>query len=203
MANLFKNALRQTHKRSKKFSKNQDGATAIEFALVALPFFALLFAIIELAIIFFVNSALNNATSEAGRLIRVGQFQNCGGATRFRQLVCENMQGLGSCDANLRVDVVSNPTFSSISLPNTNNVTVNPVTGLFTPPAGTFTPVIAASSPVVVQSTFYYRLVLPAQLTRLETNSGTGIRILKSTTAFRTEPFPPSTFCPPPPPPPT
>jgi len=187
MANRFKNAVRRAHNRSKRFSKNHDGATAIEFALVALPFFALLFAIIELAIIFFVNSALNNATSEAGRLIRVGQFQDCGGATRFKQLVCQN---------------ISNPTFSSISLPNTNNVTVNPVTGLFTPSDGTFTPVIAASSPVVVQSTFYYRLVLPAQLTRLETNSGTGIRILRSTTAFRTEPFPPSTFCPPVPPPP-
>ena len=198
MANRFKNAVRRAHNRSKRFSKNHDGATAIEFALVALPFFALLFAIIELAIIFFVNSALNNATSEAGRLIRVGQFQDCGGATRFKQLVCQNMDGLGACNANLRVDVVSNATFSSISLPNTNNVTIDPVTGLFTPSDGTFTPVIAASSPVVVQSTFYYRLVLPAQLTRLESNSGTGIRILKSTTAFRTEPFPPSTSCPPP-----
>jgi len=182
--------------RSQKFSKNEEGATAVEFALVALPFFALIFAIIELAIIFFIGSALNNATSEAGRLVRVGQFQDCGGAETFKEHVCENMRGLGNCEANLRVDVISDSLFSNIAVPDTSDVTVDPATGEFTPEVGTFTPDIGASSPVIVQSTFYYRLALPAQLTRLESSPGSNIRILKSTTAFNTEPFPPSSACP-------
>ena len=185
-------------KRIRRYLSQDEGATAIEFALVAIPFFSLIFAIIELSIIFFINSVLTHATSESGRLIRIGQFQNCGGATAFKQLVCNEMNNLGNCQQNLRVDVVSEPTFSAIMPPNTN--VPPPTPGMpappFMPPDGTFTPGIVASQPVVVRSTFYYRLALPPQLTQLESTRGTGIRELRSVTAFRTEPFPPSTACP-------
>jgi len=186
MAEFLKNVARRSKARSKTFSKNQDGATAIEFALVALPFFALIFAIIELAIIFFISSALNNATSEAGRLIRVGQFQDCGGGARFKELVCENMDQLGNCQANLRVDVISEPKFSDITIPDTTQLVDDGIVdGLNTKVAD------------VGQFDFFYRLALPTQLTRLESTPGSNIRILKSTTAFQTEPFPPSSDCPP------
>ena len=199
MAEFLKNVARRSKARSKTFSKNQDGATAIEFALVALPFFALIFAIIELAIIFFISSALNNATSEAGRLIRVGQFQDCGGGARFKELVCENMDQLGNCQANLRVDVISEPKFSDITIPDTTQLVDDGIVdGLNTKVAdvGQFDEA-PASTPVIIQSTFFYRLALPTQLTRLESSPGSNIRILKSTTAFQTEPFPPSSACPP------
>ena len=35
------------------FARRQEGAAAVEFAFVALPFFALLFAILETALVFF------------------------------------------------------------------------------------------------------------------------------------------------------
>jgi len=205
MTEFLKRALTRARRHSKKYSKNQDGATAIEFALVAIPFFALIFAIIELSIIFFIGSALSNAVSEAGRLIRVGQFQGCGGAEEFKTLVCENMDGLGQCSSNLRVDVLSQPNFSSITPPDTSVPEVdedgNPLPpGSFTPPNGSFSPSIIASTPVVIQATFYYRLALPAQLTRLESSPGSNIRTLKAITAFQTEPYPPNLPCPPTPP---
>lgn len=198
MAKYFQRALF----RARRFSKNQDGATAIEFAFVAIPFFALIFAIIELAIIFFINSAMSNAVSEAGRLVRVGQFQGCGGAEEFKTLVCDNMSGLGQCTQNLRVDVLSEPEFSNISVPDTDipdeDDMGNPIPpGTFTPEDGTFSTNIQASVPVVIQATFYYKLALPPQLTRLESSAGTGTRVLKSVTAFRTEPYPPNAPCPP------
>jgi len=200
MASYF----RRARLRAKRFSKNQEGATAIEFAFVAVPFFALIFAIIELAIIFFINSALADAVSQAGRLVRVGQFQGCGGAQEFKELVCDNMEQLGQCTQNLRVDVLSQPEFSSISVPNTdipdNDSMGNPIpAGGFTPEDGSFSPNIEASVPVIIQATFYYKLALPAQLTRLESRPGTGTRVLKAITAFNTEPYPPNLPCPPPP----
>jgi len=97
---VMRRAERHALRFAKRFKKNEDGATAIEFAIVALPFFTLLFGIMELAIVFFVNSALVHATSEAGRHVRVGNFQACGGADQFKALVCENMKGLGSNSAN-------------------------------------------------------------------------------------------------------
>ena len=198
MAGIVKNAVRRFTQHSRAFSKNKDGATAVEFALVSLPFFALMFAIVELSIIFFIGSALNNATSEAGRLIRVGQFQDCGGAVRFKELVCENMGELGNCEANLTVNVISRPSFAEITIPEPPELVDDGIAnGLNTQvaPIGNFDSA-PASTPVVVHATFFYRLALPAQLTRLETNPGSGIRLLNSTTAFMTEPFPPSGACP-------
>ncbi len=181
--------------RMRRYSQNQDGATAIEFALVALPFFALVFAIIELAIIFFIGSALSHAVSESGRLIRTGNFQDCGGAPVFKSLVCENMQGLAGCSQNLTIDVISRPEFKDIQLPDQRELE-DDGTGEQVAPDGDFDSA-PASTPVVVQATFYYKLALPPQLTRLESTPGSGIRVIKSTTAFLTEPFPPSSACPP------
>lgn len=183
--------------RAKNYSSDQEGATAVEFALVAIPFFALVFAIVELAIIFFISSALSHAVGETGRLIRVGQFQNCGGGPAFKNLVCANMNGLGNCAQNLTIDVISSPEFNLITIPDQRDIDTD-VDGNTSAPTGIFESP-AASTPVVVQATFYYKLALPAQLTRLETIPRSGFRILKSTTAFRTEPFPTSSACPTPP----
>lgn len=186
--------------RTQKFSKNQEGATAIEFALVAIPFFAIVFAIIELAIIFFISSTLNHAVSETGRLIRTGNFQNCG-QDLFKELVCDNMAGLAGCSNNLTLDVLSQPEFQQIQVPDQRPLEDDGVNEP-TAPDGAFDSA-PASTPVVVQATFYYKLALPPQLTRLESIPGSGLRVIRATTAFRTEPFPPSTECPPSPTTPT
>src|SRR6185503_13859041 len=46
------------------FARRQDGAAAVEFGFVALPFFALLFAILETALVFFAGQSLEAAVSE-------------------------------------------------------------------------------------------------------------------------------------------
>ncbi len=184
MPKLYQSAL----KRVQSFQKAQDGATAIEFALLAIPFFMLLFAILELAIIFFISSTLSHAVSESGRQIRVGNFQNCGQAA-FKAAVCDRMSGVGNCN-RLRIDVVSNPSFSAITLPDTPNP---PVGAAGSPP-----PAIpngdydesTAGEPVVVRGIYYHSLILPPTLTRLESSPGTGSHIITASTAFRNEPFP-------------
>ena len=56
-----------------RFRKNQDGATAVEFAMVSIPFLGLLFAIFETAFVFFVTEALESAVADAARTIMTGQ----------------------------------------------------------------------------------------------------------------------------------
>ena len=63
---------------ARRFVRQQDGAAAVEFALVALPFLALTFAIMETALVFFAGQTLEAAATEAGRLIMTGQAQNAG-----------------------------------------------------------------------------------------------------------------------------
>lgn len=184
-------------RRLRRYLNNREGTAAIEFAILAIPFFMLLFAILELAIVFFINSTLNHAVSEAGRQIRVGNFQSCGTQDKFKELVCANMSGLGNCDKRLRIDVVSDTEFGSITMP----VPADP------PPADPADPDAedipngewvntVASAPVVIRGLYYHKLVLPPQLTRLENLDGRGIRILGATTAFKNEPFPAPGACP-------
>jgi len=196
---VMKRAERHALRFAKRFKKNEDGATAIEFAIVALPFFTLLFGIMELAIVFFVNSALVHATSEAGRHVRVGNFQACGGADQFKAIVCENMKGLGNCWKNVRIDVVEGTSFKTITLP-----TIPPVlprianaTGANAIPQttnGVFN-TNGAGDTIVIRSVLHYRLALPPLLTRLDNPKGSGARTMIATTAFRNEPFPVGGTC--------
>lgn len=184
---------------AKRFGKNEDGATAVEFAFVALPFFALLFGIMELAIVFFVNSALVHATSEAGRLIRVGNFQACGGADEFKALVCDGMKGMANCWKNVRIDVVEGDSFKTIVLPDIPAVEPRDETksgeeAIPQTPNGVYN-ANASGDTMVVRSVLYYRLALPTILTRLDNPAGSGARTMVATTAFRNEPFPASGSC--------
>src|SRR5262245_7928851 len=58
---------------ARRLIRQQDGAAAIEFGLVAAPFLALLFAIMETAIVFFAGQALETAAADSARLIMTGQ----------------------------------------------------------------------------------------------------------------------------------
>jgi len=191
MRKLYQQAL----SRVRRFKADKDGATAIEFAFLAIPFFtllfgiSLLFGILELAIIFFLSSTLSHAVGEAGRLIRVGNFQNCGQAA-FKTAVCSRMNAIGNCEDSLRIDVVSDTTFNTINLvdPPLPPVAVpgSPAPAI---PNGVYNPTVAGD-PVVVRALFYHKLLLPPQLTRLENVPGSGSHVVTSTTAFRNEPFP-------------
>jgi len=196
---VMQRAERHALRFAKRFKQDEDGATAIEFAFVALPFFALLFGIMELAIVFFINSALVHATAEAGRHVRVGNFQACGGADQFKALVCQNMKGLGSCWKNVRIDVVEGSSFKTISLPGIPPVQDRTpgLTGDDAIPQtanGVFTANDAGDT-IVVRSVIHYRLVLPPLLTRLDSPKGSGARTMVATTAFRNEPFPVGGTC--------
>lgn len=175
----------------RRLRREKDGATAIEFAILAIPFSALLFAIIELAIVFFIGSTVSHAMQVTAREIRTGEFQaTCGGAAEFKAQVCSEMAGLGDCDANLRIDVVTSPTgrFLPGLLPPTPNQEdpLNPGQPVIPPDTYVPTP---ASAVVVVRAQYYHPLTVPGELTFLSNQPGNR-RVITATTAFRNEPFP-------------
>lgn len=90
-----------------------DGATAVEFGMVALPFIFMMFAIMELAVIFVTDSILENAAIETGRLVRTGQAsaQNMT-AEQFKASLCSRMSIFsGDCPSRASVDVRVIPQF--------------------------------------------------------------------------------------------
>ena len=72
-----------------RFKRDDRGATAVEFAMVSVPFLGLLFAIFETAFVFFTTEGLEAATSDAARYIMTGQAAAASytSATDFRDKV--------------------------------------------------------------------------------------------------------------------
>lgn len=55
--------------------RRREGSTAVEFALVALPFFILLFGILEIGLLLLVDALVETAVSDAARQVRTGLAQ--------------------------------------------------------------------------------------------------------------------------------
>src|SRR3978361_386729 len=110
-------ALRKT---LRLFRRNRRGSAAVEFALVAPVFFALLFAIIETAIVFFAGQVLETVTQDSARMIMTGQAQNASySQSDFKtSVVCPKIIVLFDCAGGISIDVQSYSAFSSVSIAN-------------------------------------------------------------------------------------
>ena len=103
---------RRVRRSLRAFRRDQEGVAAVEFGLVAVPFFALLFAILETALVFWSTQVLETAVANASRTIYTGQFQNSNDQTsteigaKFKAEVCKHVVALFPCDSPaVRVDV--------------------------------------------------------------------------------------------------
>jgi Flp pilus assembly protein TadG len=95
------------------FRMCQKGAAAVEFALVALPLFALVFAILNTGIFFLASQQLESAVEQSGRKVLTGQVQNQAlSQTQFAALVCQQIYALFNCN-NLMVDMQTASSFST------------------------------------------------------------------------------------------
>jgi Flp pilus assembly protein TadG len=157
----------------------ERGATAVEFALIAVPFLALLTAMVETALVFFAGQVLQASTSEAGRLIMTGQAQAMT-SSQFQQAVCDRSSGLFNC-AQLSVNVQTFGTFTSAA-------GTNPIVGgkLNTSGFG-FSPGKPGQIEVVQ---VFYPWPLGIDLLGLNLNNVNGdSHLLTATAVFRNEPY--------------
>ena len=166
-----------------RFRRDQRGATVVEFALIALPFFSLLFAIMETALIFLVGQALETATEDSARLIRTGQAQQQAfDAEDFRQSICGQVVVLYKCTSKLVLDVRTADDFAGVDLS--------------TPVAGgqldddDFGYDDGNGESIVVVRAFYEWPTITQFLGEGFTKLANGNHLLTSAAAFRNEPFP-------------
>lgn len=91
----------------RRFRKDRKGSAAIEFAILALPFFVVIFAIAEIAVMFFVDSGLDAALHKAVRQVRVGIAKSgAWDAVKFKQEVCKELSFSFGCGNNLKVRAI-------------------------------------------------------------------------------------------------
>ena len=98
-----------------RFRIAQNGATAVEFALIAPAFLAMVFAILEVTLFLFAQTYLQTAAAQAGRLFMTGKAQNSNlTQNQFKTTICPMIQVLFNCN-NLMVNVQAYSDFSSAS----------------------------------------------------------------------------------------
>jgi Flp pilus assembly protein TadG len=100
----------------RSFTKDRKGSAAIEFAILALPFMVLIFAILEIAVMFFVDSGLDAALHKTVRQVRVGAAKTGKwDINAFKTAVCNELSYSFSCAANLKVRAVVVTNMNSVS----------------------------------------------------------------------------------------
>ena len=161
-----------------------EACAAVEFGLVALPFFALLFAIIQIGLVFFAGQALEGAVATASRMIRTGQAQQQNfDAAKFKDQICAQIETLFNCpephrrrpdhkDLRRRRPVAADRQGHRQSQASIRNML----------------PATAATSSWSAPSTS--GRCSPSCSASISSNLADGNHLLSATTAFRNEPFP-------------
>ena len=106
------------HKRrqARDFSKGEDGAAAVEFALVALPFFGMIFAIMELGIFFFASRFMEDGVFNAGRKALTQQLSATSSCSDFANNIKTNV-GTWFDQSKLVINVTILSSFSGSAAP--------------------------------------------------------------------------------------
>ena len=170
--------------RPRGFWRCADGATAVEFGLVAAPLLALILAILQVALIIYASQSLQTAAAAASRLILTGQAQTQNmQQSDFAQAVCGDTSSLFTC-SGLMIDVQSSSSFpcTAPSLPSLTYDANGNVTN-----TGGFNP--GGPGDIVVMRLMYRWPVFLGPLGMNLSNLGNGYRLLMATSAFKNEPY--------------
>lgn len=171
----------------RRAGRDDSGATAVEFAMIATPFFALLFGTFGIGIYQFTQFSLQNAVDQAARQIRTGTYQT-GGATggvmttqEFKTAVCSKAAAFIDCTSKLKVFIVTPGTSFSSATTNAPACTA-------ADPASTTTTVTAGSNTIVLVLACY-TFDLAASLPYLQLGPTKGsAAVIQASSVFKTEP---------------
>lgn len=170
-------------KRWQAYADDRRGQAAVEFALIAAPFFFLIFSLLEVCMIFIMSTVLEHAVWEAARPLRTGEAQQAGMTeVQFRNRVCSELFEIMECDARLSLDVrtVSNFASSPIGAPIDGDGNLDNEDFRFEP---------GGPNDIIAVRAFYeWKLITPLMSKPLANMAGDR-HLLQSSTVFRNEPF--------------
>jgi Flp pilus assembly protein TadG len=175
---------------SRAFFRCRKGATAVEFALVAAPFMALLVAILQSGLVFFAGRVLDEVTEEASRYIMTGQAQQ-GSVTQtgFKTYVCTGsntsalVRALFTC-GKIMINVQNYASFASAST-TSPTLTFNPNGTV----SNTWNYNTGNPGDIIVVQVMYQWPVVLGPLSMNLSNLANGNRLLISTAVFKNEPY--------------
>ncbi len=176
------------HRVLRRWRRDQQGTTAVEFAIVGVPFLMMCFGVITVGLHFLTTYSLENAVERAGRLIRTGQAQtSMMSADQFKQQVCVNAASYIDCTSKLKVHVQSWADFGSITPKACLDASGNMAgSGNGGDPVGNSSG--GASRVVLITACYEWELAARLPFLRLgKMNNGSAL--IQAATTFRTEPY--------------
>jgi Flp pilus assembly protein TadG len=182
---MLRNLAREFRRRAcaiSRFAAAKEGASAVEFALIAPAFIATMFAIIQTTLFLFAQQTLQTAAVQAGRMIMTGSAQNSGmTAAQFESQVCPLVSALFDC-SNLLINVQNYSSFSAAS--TTAPTLYNAQGGLNT---GSFS--LGTQGEIMVVQIAYPWPIFGIPIGSVLPNSGYNTTEIMGITAFRVEPY--------------
>jgi hypothetical protein len=181
-----------------RLRRDQRGTTAVEFGILAVPFFMFVLGIMAIGLQFFTINALDHGVEVAARKLRTGEAQKNGMTVKqFKELVCTEASDYISvdCDDHIIVHVQSGARWADV-------VPVKCAEGgQMTPKSGNDSDAIttksgAASTVVLVTACYdwqmpldfpYLEYMLMKPLEGVALSSGGAL--IQSVATFRTEPY--------------
>jgi Flp pilus assembly protein TadG len=166
----------------RRFIRQYDATTSVEFGLVAAPFVALSFGIMQTGMVFFASQTLETAAATSARLVLTGQAQTAGwSAAQFKNQVCNSIYAIFNCQSNVYVDVESYSTFAAANM-------AMPVTsGNFNSSAMGYNPG-GPGSIVVLRLYYKYPVYMNLMGFNLSNLNG-GYNLFAATAVFKNEPY--------------
>ncbi|MEA2929872.1 MAG: hypothetical protein QOG38_2300 [Hyphomicrobiales bacterium] len=167
----------------RRLARDEKGIATVEFAIVVAPFLALMFAIMETAIVFFAGQTLETAVGDSARLIMTGQAQNASFTqAQFKNAVCAKILGLFDCQNGLQIDVKTYTSFGSVSPSKPIDSNGNLQTSSFGYSPG------GPGQIVVVRLMYQWPIYVSLLGFNLADMAGSK-RLIMATAAFRNEPY--------------
>jgi Flp pilus assembly protein TadG len=178
----------------RRWRTDQSGFTAVEFAIVAMPFLMLLFGTLSVCLFYFTNFTFENAVWQASRGIRTGQLQQGEGAytslktdedrkKAFKQALCAKAPSYIDCNKVVVIAQSNAGGFGSITQPvcATDGTMIDPSAAQFNP----------GGASAVVLITACYPWDFGGRLPFFSLNNmKDGSLLIQASVAFRTEPYP-------------
>ncbi|MFK0297994.1 TadE/TadG family type IV pilus assembly protein [Brevundimonas sp. NPDC090276] len=169
---------------ARRLMRARDGSAAVEFAMIALPFFMLLFAILEIGLILLLDAVVETAVTDTGRLVRTGQAQmQAVTKEAMMKKFCSQMSVFsGDCPSRAFMDVRVVNGFSN-PLDETDPL----FTGAFDAGKTDFKPGKPGDR-IMVRVWYRHPIVTPF-LAQALSRSNDGKILLTTTMAFQNEPY--------------
>ena len=181
---MLRNLAKHFRRDVRRFRVARQGATVVEFALIAPAFLDMLVAIFETTVFLFAQANLQTAAVAAGRLFMTGQGQNSNMTqAQVTTAICPMIQAMFNC-GNVMINVEAYTSFSgaSTSAPTLTFNGQGQVTNSWSYSPGT-------PGQVMVVQLIYQWPVIGGPLGFVLNNLGNGNAEMMGVTAFRVEPY--------------